>query len=241
MLLPANLKKGEIMALNTLKKTLLFTTEKTKNLVEEMVEDESVTTKIKTSAILENHLLRHLLTDNPEISFWITSLYQGKNIGYILSSVFSFNAAGVNYQSCHLELLPLIEFAINEQKYFRKNKLDETIIPDLLEQIKFISDKFQSLLDNALDYQSKKNFNEAIKNLSYFTEMLNENGKNFEIVAFYRFFKWNWEIVKDWAVTFRALSVCAELQTEWRCDSESRYKLVKILRELDQSWPDEIR
>ena len=112
------------MSLNSLKKQLLFSSVENKELVDEMVDDESKSLRKKPSAILELMVLDGLLTKNDQIKFWIVNLYRGCSSGVILSSVFDYNSAGVNWKSCNLPLLPFIEFAINEQKFIIDYKVD---------------------------------------------------------------------------------------------------------------------
>lgn len=80
-----------------------------------MVGDESKSMRKKPSAILKLKLFDSFLTQNEQIRFWILNLYQGKSSGDTLSSVFNYNAAGIKWKSLGLPLLPLIEFAIDEQ------------------------------------------------------------------------------------------------------------------------------
>lgn len=49
----------------------------------------------------------------------------------------------------------------------------------------------------------------------------------------YRFFKDYWDILKDSAYTFKALSDFASIQKGWRNDNYSRFALVCCLRDLD--------
>ena len=113
------------MVLNSLKKILLFSSVKSKKLIETMADDESTCTKIKSSAILESRLVDSFLTENDQIRFWILNLYNGDTSGKILSSVFAYNSSGINWKSQGLPVLPFIEFAINEQKYINKYKADK--------------------------------------------------------------------------------------------------------------------
>lgn len=62
------------MALNNLKKTLLFNTLENKELVDIMVDDESKSTRRKTSGILELIVMDGLLSNNNQIRFWIVNL-----------------------------------------------------------------------------------------------------------------------------------------------------------------------
>lgn len=102
------------MVLNSLKKILLFSSVKSKKLIETMADDESTCTKIKSSAILETRLMDSFLTENDQIRFWTLNLYNGDTSGEILSSVFAYNSSGIKWKSQGLPLLPFIEYAINE-------------------------------------------------------------------------------------------------------------------------------
>ena len=59
------------MSLNSLKKQLLFSSVENKELVDEMVDDESKSLRKKPSAILELMVLDGLLTKNDQIKFSI--------------------------------------------------------------------------------------------------------------------------------------------------------------------------
>lgn len=108
------------MAENNLKKTLLFSSLEKKELVDNIVSDESNSIGRKISAIIELTVMDELLTKNDQIRFWITELYKGCTSGEILSLVFEFNSANIMKRSCGLPLLPFIEFAINEQIFIKE-------------------------------------------------------------------------------------------------------------------------
>ena len=78
-------RKDDSVALNNLKKTLLFNTLENKELVDVMVDDESKSTRRKTSGILELIVMDGLLSKNDQIRFWIVNLYRGCTSGEILS------------------------------------------------------------------------------------------------------------------------------------------------------------
>ena len=96
------------MAENNLKKTLLFSSLEKKELVDNIVSDESNSIGRKISAIIELTVMDELLTKNNQIRFWITKLYKGCTSGEILSSIFDYNSAGFNWKSRGLPVLPFI-------------------------------------------------------------------------------------------------------------------------------------
>ncbi len=226
------------MAENNLKKTLLFSSLEKKELVDNIVSDESNSIGRKISAIIELTVMDELLTKNNQIRFWITELYKGCTSGEILSSIFDYNSAGFNWKSRGLPLLPLIEFAIEEQKFIKEYDVDREPIAHLIKCLNSIHDIFDSL--NKGDEQHTLKYTEALDTINCFIERLNEKNEKIHFAPFYRFFKTHWYDLKDSMYTFEALSDLASIQKGWRNTSESRYTLTKCLRDLADNWSNEL-
>ena len=226
------------MAENNLKKTLLFSSLEKKELVDNIVSDESNSIGRKISAIIELTVMDELLTKNNQIRFWITELYKGCTSGEILSSIFDYNSAGFNWKSRGLPLLPLIEFAIDEQKFMEKYEVDKEPITHLIKCLNSIHEIFDSL--NKDDEQHSLKYTEALDAINCFIEQLSDEKEKIHSAPFYRFFKTHWNDLKDSMYTFEALSDLASMQKGWRNTSESRYTLTKCLRDLADNWSNEL-
>lgn len=228
------------MVLNSLKKILLFSSVKSKKLIETMADDESTCTKVKSSAILESRLMDSFLTENDQIRFWILNVYKNVSSGDVLSSVFEYNSSGINWKSSGLPLLPFIEFAINEQKYINKYKADKEPMEHLLDCLNSIKRILEKMKKDNFDIESSLKFSRALETLSYFIDVL--NGKyGDEKIPFgliYHFFKDYWDDLKDSTHTFRALRDLAAMQKGWRNSKESRYALTKCLHDLEEYMPE---
>ena len=222
------------MVLNSLKKILLFSSVKSKKLIETMADDESTCTKIKSSAILESRLVDSFLTENDQIRFWILNLYNGDTSGKILSSVFAYNSSGINWKSKGLPVLPFIEFAINEQKYINKYKADKEPMEHFLDCLDSIKRILEKMKENSLDVESKIKYREALKIIDFFTIQLNDENEKIPFGLIYHFFKDYWDDLKDSTHTFRALRDLAAMQKGWRNSKESRYVLTKCLHNLEE-------
>lgn len=228
------------MSLYSTKKQLFFSCVENLNLINALIHDESVCTRKKSSEILEKRLFDSFLSKNDQIRFWILNLYQGGSSGDILSSVFEYNSSGINWKSKGLPLLPFIEYAINEQRYINKYKVDKEPMEhflDCLDSIKRILEKMKK--DN-FDIESSLKFSGALETLSYFIDVL--NGKyGDEKIPFgliYHFFKDYWDDLKDSTHTFSALSDLAAMQKGWRDTEESRYFLKCCLNQLEEYMPE---
>ena len=228
------------MSLNSLKKQLIFSSIENKELVDVMVEDQSKSLRKKPSAILELTVLNGLLSENDQIKFWIVNLYRGCSSGVILSSVFDFNSAGVNWKSCNLPLLPFIEFAINEQKFIKEYEVDKEPIYHLLNCLDSIKRILEKLKEDNMDIESNLKYRDALEIIDYFISQLNDEKEEIQFVVYYRFFKKYWNDLKDSTHTFRALCDLATMQQGWRNESESRYALTQCLRDLADKWPEDL-
>ena len=226
------------MAENNLKKTILFSSLEKKELVDNIVSDESNSIGRKISAIIELTVMDELLTKNNQIRFWITELYKGCTSGEILLSIFDYNSAGFNWKSRGLPLLPLIEFAIDEQKFMEKYEVDKEPITHLIKCLNSIHEIFDSL--NKDDEQHSLKYTEALDAINCFIEQLSDENEKIHFAPFYRFFKTHWNDLKDSMYTFEALSDLASMQKGWRNTSESRYTLTKCLRDLADNWSNEL-
>ena len=236
--LPSFFVRRHSVAENNLKKTLLFSSLEKKELVDNIVSDESNSIGRKISAIIELTVMDELLTKNNQIRFWITELYKGCTSGEILSSIFDYNSAGFNWKSRGLPLLPLIEFAIDEQKFMEKYEVDKEPITHLIKCLNSIHEIFDSL--NKDDEQHSLKYTEALDAINCFIEQLSDEKEKIHFAPFYRFFKTLWNDLKDSMYTFEALSDLASMQKGWRNTSESRYTLTKCLRDLADNWSNEL-
>lgn len=220
------------MAENNLKKTLLFSSLEKKELVDNIVSDESNSIGRKISAIIELTVMDELLTKNDQIRFWITKLYKGCTSGEILSSIFDYNSAGFSWKSRGLPVLPLIEFAIDEQKFIDKDEFDnDSVTSNLIDYLIQLKNNFMVSSNNERDPDAK--YKNGLETLEFFIDVLNNGNNEIRFVMIYRFFKDYCDILKDSAYTFKALSELVSIQKGWRNDNYSRFALVCCLRDLD--------
>lgn len=228
------------MALYSTKKQLFFSCVENLNLINSFIHDESVCTRNKSSEILEKRLFDSFLSKNDQIRFWILNLYQGGSSDDILSSVFEYNSSGIKWKSKGLPLLPFIEYAINEQRYINKYKVDKEPMEHLLDSLNSIRELLKKLKSDNIDIESSLKFSGALETLNYFIDVL--NGKyGVEKVPFkliYHFFKDYWDDLKDSTHTFRALSNLVAMQKGWRDTEESRYFLKCCLNQLEEYMPE---
>ena len=209
-------------------------------MINSFIHDESVCTRNKSSEILEKRLFDSFLSKNDQIRFWILNLYQGGSSDDILSSVFEYNSSGIKWKSKGFPLLPFIEYAINEQRYINKYKVDKEPMEHLLDSLNSIRELLKKLKLDNIDIESSLKFSGALETLNYFKDVLNCK-YGVEKVPFkliYHFFKDYWDDLKDSTHTFRALSDLVAMQKGWRDTEESRYFLKCCLNQLEEYMPE---
>lgn len=211
-----------------------------KRLIETMADDESFCKGMKASAILESRLIDSFLTENNQIKFWILYLYSGGTSGEILSSVFGYNSSLINWKFQGLPVMPFIEFAINEQKYIGKYKVDKEPMGNLWHSLSSIRLILEELKSDNFDIESSLKFAGALETLNYFMDQLSGKygDEKIQFGLIFHFFKDYWDDLKDSTYTFRALSDLAEMQKGWRNSKESRHLLACCLRQLEEYMPE---
>lgn len=228
------------MALKSLKKTLMYSSEDTRDLIEAMVQDQSLYLKINPSTIMEKYILDGLLTENTDLSFWIQSIYRsGWSSGKVISAIFEYNSSGVNWKTRGLDLLPIIDFAIREQDYMKQCKVEEKEMYYVFAQLKLIIQKFEQLKDECLDIESKAKYQEAINYTNHLIEKSENKYDSIPFIDYYRLVKLYWFELKDWTIPFRMLCVISDLQSGWRNTFDTRCELIILLKNLAKSWPEE--
>lgn len=227
------------MSLKSLKKTLVYSSESSRDLIESMIEDQSIYSKMNGSSIMEDYILKGLLTDNEYIAFWIQGIYTGRwSTGKVISSVFEFNSAGINWGTRELSLLPIIDFAIKEQGFVKKCKVDENEMFYVFDQLDSILRKFSKLEEQSLDIESQAKYKEAQNYVKRIMEKSKNNYDSIPFTDYYKLVKLYWNELFNWTIPFRLLSCVSDIQTGWRNDIDSRCELTMLLRNLVESWPD---
>lgn len=228
------------MALKSLKKTLMYSNELSRDIIEAMVEDLSIVDKLNGSTIMEGFILDGLLTNNRTISYWIQGLYTGKwSTGRVISSVFEYNSIGINWKTRGLDLIPIIDFAIREHSFITPEKLDKQELNYVSHQLDSILSKFSNLENESLDLESQAKYKEARNFTQRLIEYSREKNDYIPCVDYYRLVKLYWDELGNWTIPFRMLSCIADIETGWRDCVESRVELSRLLRNLNQSWPDD--
>lgn len=228
------------MSLNNLKKMIIFSNQRIKLIIENIIADEATVKKRSASSVIEKHLINDLLPQNKNASYWLQLLYdESWKISDVLDAVFAWNAAGTRgaWSSKYNNLRPLVEFAAEQSCLCNTTPSGkEQEIYHFLTQLDSVCEKFKSLSDEATNDQKKYYYKNEEK---WARELLKEAIEDPRSMRYYNFYTLvlnNWDDLKDWSITFRMLSDLAALEKNLRNTEETRYELTQIMKKISAEW-----
>lgn len=159
-------------------------------------------------------------------------------IGNVLNAVFSLNAAGINYAARWDNLLPLVQFAKRQECLCNTLPTgEETEIYHFRSQLDSICRKLEELAADESN-ENRHFYAKQAKNARALLRDATNEPESLRYITIYQLVIDNWNVLKDWSITFRLLSDLATMEKGWRSTPESRYELVQILNDLSKSWED---
>ena len=227
------------MSLNTLKKMIVFSSDRAKRIIENLIADEAQIENRSASALIEKHLMDDLLPENSNARFWLEPLYNGDwGIGDVLNAAFGTNAAGTRgaWSSKWDNFLPLVQFALRQECACNTVPTgEEHELHHFRSQLDSICNKLEGLADDE-DNENRYFYSNEAK---YARDLLKEATEEPQFMRYCNFYQLvidNWEVLKDWSITFRMLSDLASMEKGWHNTPESRYELTQILKEISKDW-----
>lgn len=224
------------MSLNSLKKMMIFSSEKNKKIIENMVSDESKVQNQSSSGVIELYLLNNLLPKNKDASNWVRFLYdESWDINDVLEAVFSYLAVGVNWEARYDNGFEIVEYASKlEQK--NKNRFNKKSgeMNYFLSQFDSVVQKMQLVAEKAGNNKVEAK-NEA-EDLATLYDTLRNNSQEVSFEEIYFYILYNWEVLKNWTITYRLLMSLVRMQKKWDNTEEERYVLVQKLKHVSNKW-----
>lgn len=212
-------------------------------LIDALVKDEAAVNNTSESGVIEKHLLDSFLPQNEQARFLAENYLYGdesRSIGKTLRALFNYNSAGNGgWSSKHDNLLPIVEFAFEEQGYCSftsTSNPDKKELPHFLLQLNSICQKLESIEAEAVDLVAKNYYqNEAQYARDLLKEATNEP-QYMHYINFYRLVIDNWDILKGLSITYRMLCDLAGMENGWHDRPEARTRLLQLLKEVSEEW-----
>ena len=217
-------------------KKMVYLQERT--LIDGIANDEAAIYKRPTSGIIELHLLNSMLPQNRNAAAFIRLLYSDSemDIERTFNAVFGYLAAGINWEARETNARPLVmlyhEASINSAVPTGKEKE----WPYIASQLDSIAEKLERAAATNKDHER-----DLRKDAEYVRDIISEIEKHPEYIRFASITSLilsNWEWLNNFTRTYRLLSVLATMQNGIRNDAETRYNLVRILKEISMEWTD---
>ena len=211
-------------------------------LIKTLVGDIAIKENKSLSAIVERLILDSLMPKNRDAR-WIAEhyLYAGNGgIGRALSALFGNNAAGIDWKPVHDNFLPLVRFASEQENSCRipltgkEEELHHTYsqITSVIDRLKFFADKEADAGNKDKEWHYRK---EAAWGDTLLEELKTEPRKS-KLVHFYQLLLNNWDIFKDWSITYRMLCDLADLEKGWKNNPDTRTELLQIIKSVSDEW-----
>ncbi len=226
---------------NPHKKKIVFSSIRNKKITENYLADEAIIENRFASALMEKHLMNAILPKNKDARSWIERLYSEEcGIKGVLTSAFGLNAAGSRgaYSSRWDNFLPLVQFAKSQECLCNTLPIgEENELYHFRSQLDSICKRLEELAADEANENRHFYANEA----KYARELLKESTEEPQFMRYSNFYQLvidNWDVLKDWSITFRLLSDLATMEKGWHTTPASRYELTQILKNLSKDWED---
>lgn len=191
-----------------------------KDLLSNLVKDKATLHEKSMEDIVAKILEENLLSSNSYMNDIIQrNLYAHQGVGHTVSAVCQFNSGGLNWQAKHSNFLPLVRFCLENQAHSIRLTNSEAgyLKSNLRLLFRYLPDK------KALE------LNDTIA-------LLKEGASEVNAENLYQFLLRNWEALKSWSVTYRALYGVTSASGTWSEDARTRLSLLKILKEISKEW-----
>lgn len=209
------------MSNNNLKKTLIFSGENERAVIEGLVKDEAVCNKRSESATIEDALLDALLPEHKDAASWVCNLYLGGSLCNAYASTFAFLSAGNDWAAREPNGHPLVKCFYD---LLTKNESDISIAEHSKQRI-------QLYWKAILELVCKNNHVEA-----QCGENLLTAGSLEEILDVVHYILTNWMYLSNYTYTYRILSAIARSIEIREITSQDRIVYVRALKLLSPGW-----
>lgn len=188
---------------------------------------------------IDEHLLGWNMPENSEARFFVESFLLGEDggIGQTLSAVFNANAAGSAWAAKNNNLLPLVEFA-RDQEFFCNTVItgQEPELHHCIAQIKQVALRLKQLMDEAEGLSSKNYYKKEMQFANHIIQELTNEPHFCRLSNIYQLLLGNWQSLMGLSITYRLLSDLAQLEKGWKNDPEVKLALCAILKSVSEDW-----
>ena len=229
------------MAAQSLKRTFVYNSEHTKYLLENMLEDASNYDHKTVSAVIETSLLDALLPENRDAKMIIEYLYaEDWTIQETLIAIFDYLSTRIDLNESgdidckYVNGMDLVVYCMHQSGRNRSiidNNSDATC--NMLKLFDFVIEKMELFYE---DYKENLDVATEISYIKGIYKRLEEKTYNVSITTIYTIILTNWEILKNWKVTYRLLSELVKLESPWVNQFIERYELLLLIKKLSNDW-----
>ena len=207
------------------KKLFSYTDNYRRDLCEGILTDISVYEGIPQSRVYENSIISHNISTRDNVLLHVKDLYRKDEFRQPLSSLLSKlceeYAAGINWHAAYNNGLPLIKFILDII-----NNTSDFVCP----QDDYIDSKLDSIETKI------RMSNDDSKDAIVIHNMIGEPFGKKQIISVILVLMDNWEILGDWQIPYRLLTVILRDYITHKDTVSERLKYIALVNKLAEEW-----
>ncbi|MBO6307723.1 MAG: hypothetical protein J6N70_02570 [Oribacterium sp.] len=222
-----------------MKKTIVYTSERSKDVVEGALLWLSIENKKAPSAILEDLILKEICPSNPDAAAICMDLYSSRTNGiHALERIYSLYAGGIMSEAKYKNGLALVEYL--ESRIVRVSfPSDRKTEGERQYFLTNFNELFRLTEAHYKDYNRKDLavFESKSKYIKYHLDLAVNEPANFTPINLVDFVLKEWSVFGNFTYTYRTLmSLCRIIAPQVEDSLDDRMKLIRILFEVSKEW-----
>ncbi|MBR2303912.1 MAG: hypothetical protein IJ871_02075 [Ruminococcus sp.] len=221
-----------------LQKAFNISSEQSKIFIDKRIEDIATEYNKSTSFVIEETLINALLPKHHQARYLIYNfLYKDIKHGVrnTLDSIFAWNNAGIDWNSKYDNLRPLVEFSLFNIDGDPILPKDDITMHSFLYSLNSLIRRAEKELDSFDNIIDKSQYQCSFDYAKTLYAQAQDTTTDVGIKIYFEVILDLWEIIKGWAMTYRALSALAAMST-FREDATTRNALVDLIDQISKQW-----
>ncbi len=227
------------MAQKKYQRGIIHSSEEIKKLIDFRINDITAKSNKSVSEILEKAILDSLFAENKDAqSFIINGLYPQDGNGSVrqtLDDVFRWNNAGIDLNSKHDNLRPLVDFCLFNMDGTQLLPENNPAMQSFLYCLNSIVRRTEKEADSIENIINKSQYLYAAGQAKKICQQAKDDPTQIRIMFVFEVILDLWELIKGWSMTYRALSALASMST-FHENSETRNALVDLVNQISKEW-----
>ncbi len=225
------------MAQKKIQKMFYYSSESTKQYIENRIEDLAIRTNYSSSFIIENILMDRLLPTNEEAKSIIRDNLYTEQCGVrkTLDAIFSANAAGKGWNSKYTNFKSLVEYCINYCDATSSLNGEKGDLSYFTSKLDSIIDRIGNCVGACIEIYDRHMYKSQFELAKIMLENIKNNPTEIIFRNYYQLIYDCWDMLDDWSITYRYLA-CLTRMSNFQENTSARNALYDIISSVSQEW-----